>query len=288
MKITKAVIPAAGLGTRFLPWTKSMPKEMLPVMDKPAIQYVVEECVASGIKDIIIVTSWNKRAIEDYFDYLPELEWWLKKQGKTEKLKQIRKLPEMANFIFVRQKGTYGNATPILSARRAIGNEPFAVLWGDQFFVSRPPRLLQCLKVFEKYQTSIVSGIKAEGDEFSKRGICDIEDFKPGVYKLKRIVEKPGPKKAPSDLAAYGTYVFTSDIFKHLEVLKPGKDGELWLVDAITNLCKKQQVLAIELKNAKLYDVGNKLNYYKTVIDFMLKDKEIGKKIKEYLNKKNI
>ncbi len=283
MKVTKAVIPAAGLGTRFLPWTKAIPKEMLPVGDKPAIQYVVEECVASGIKDIIIVTSYHKRAIEDYFDYLPELERFLKKQGKTEKLKEVKRVAEMANFIFVRQKGIYGNATPVISAQRAVGDEPFAVLWGDQFFVAQPPRLRQCLKVFEKYQSSVVATIKAQGDEFYKRGICEIEDFKPGVFKLKRIIEKPGPKKAPSDLAAYGTYVFTPDIFPILAKLKPGRDGELWLVDAITKLCQQKQVLAVELQNARLYDVGNQLNYYRTVVDFMLKDKEIGSKIKTYL-----
>ena len=286
MKVTKAVIPAAGIGSRFLPWSKAIPKEMLPVADKPAIQYVVEECVQSGIKDIIIVTSWHKRAIEDYFDYLPELEWRLKKQGKKDKLKQIREVAEMANFIFVRQKGPYGNATPVLSSRRAVGDEPFAVLWGDQFFVAKPPRLLQCLKVFEKYQSSVVSGIKAQGEEFYKRGICDIEDFKPGIFKLKRIVEKPGPQKAPSDLAAYGTYVLTPSIFPILEKLKPGRDEEIWLVDAITKLCKQEQVLAVELKNAHLYDVGNKLNYHKTVIDFMLKDKEIGSKMRQYLKSK--
>lgn len=287
MKVTKAVIPAAGLGTRFLPWTKVIPKEMLPVGDKPAIQYVVEECVLSGIKDIIIVTSYHKRAIEDYFDYLPELERFLKQQGKTEKLKEVRRAAEMANFIFVRQKGPYGNATPVISAQKAIGDEPFAVLWGDQFFVAQPPRLRQCLKVFDQYQSSIVSGIKAQGDEYYKRGICDLgKKLKKGIFKLKKIVEKPGPEKAPSDLAAYGTYVFTPDIFKYLNQLKPGKSGELWLVDAISALCKQSQVLAVELKRAQLYDVGNKLNYYKTVTDFMLKDKEIGLQMKKYLKTK--
>jgi UTP--glucose-1-phosphate uridylyltransferase len=287
MKVTKAVIPAAGLGTRFLPWTKVIPKEMLPVGDKPAIQYVVEECVLSGIKDIIIVTSYHKRAIEDYFDYLPELERFLKEQGKTDKLKEVRQVAEMANFIFVRQKGPYGNATPVISAQKAVGDEPFAVLWGDQFFVAQPPRLKQCLKVFDHYQTSLVSGIRAQGDEFYKRGICDLgKELAKGIFELKRIVEKPGPEKAPSHLAAYGTYVFTPEIFSQLNQLKPGKNGELWLVDAISSLCRQTEVLAVELKKAQLYDVGNKLNYYKTVFDFVLKDKEVGKEIKQYLRKK--
>ncbi len=287
MHVVKAVIPAAGLGTRLLPWTKVIPKEMLPVGDKPAIQYVVEECVASGIKDIIIVTSYHKRAIEDYFDYSPELERFLKQQGKTEKLKEVRRVAEMANFIFVRQKGPYGNATPVISAQKAVGDEPFAVLWGDQFFVAQPPRLKQCLDVFEQYQTSLVSGIKAQGDEFYKRGICDLgKQLQKGIFELKGIVEKPGPEKAPSNLAAYGTYVFTPEIFKHLDQLKPGKDKELWLVDAISALCKKSQVLAVELKKAHLYDVGNKLNYYMTVLDFVLEDKEVGQEIKQYLIQK--
>ena len=288
MKITKAVIPAAGLGTRFLPWTKAMPKEMLPIVDKPVIQYVVEECVASGIKDIIIITSWHKGAIEDYFDYLPELEWRLKKQGKTKKLKQIKQLADMANFIFIRQKGPYGNATPVLSARRAVGNEPFAVLWGDQFILAKPPRLKQCLKAFKKHQAPIIAGLRVDKQEIFNRGMCDIKNYKPGLFKLKRIIEKPTPEKAPSNLAAYGTYVLTPDIFPILQNLKPGKDKELWLVDAINKLCKKRTVLAVELKNAHFYDAGNKLNYHKTIIDFMLKDKEIGEKIKKYLKNSKI
>jgi UTP--glucose-1-phosphate uridylyltransferase len=287
MKVKKAVIPAAGLGTRFLPWTKAMPKEMLPVGDKPAIQYVVEECVSSGIKDIVIITSYQKRAIEDYFDYLPELERFLKKQGKTQKLKEVRRVAEMANFIFVRQKGPYGNATPVISAKRAVNDEPFAVLWGDQFFTAQPPRLRQCLRVFNKYQFSVVAGMRAGKDELSKRAACDIKkQLAKGIFELKRLVEKPGAAKAPSNLAAYGTYVFTPDIFKHLERLKPGKERELWLVDAISSLCRAEPVLAVELSKASLCDVGNKLNYYQVVTDFMLRDKEIGSKMRQYLKKK--
>lgn len=286
MKVTKAVIPAAGIGTRFLPWTKAMPKEMLPIVDKPVIQYVVEECVASGIKDIIIVTSWQKQAIEDHFDYLPELEWRLKQQGKAQKLKKLKKLVDKTNFIFIRQKGPYGNATPVLSAQKAVGNQPFAVLWGDQFIWASPPRLLQCLKAFEKYKTSLVAGIRVPKQEIANRGICDINPFKPKVFKLKKIVEKPEPNQSPSNLAAYGTYILTPDIFPILKNLKPGKDNELWLTDAISKLCQKQTVLAVELENAQLYDAGNKLNYHKAVIDFMLKDPDIGTKMKQYLKEK--
>ena len=284
--VKKAIIPAAGLGTRFLPWTKAMPKEMLPIVDKPVIQYVVEECVKSGIEEIIIVTSWRKRAMEDYFDYLPELEWHLKQQGKTELLAEIRKIAEMAHFIFIRQKGPYGNATPVLSAKRAIGNEPFVVLWGDQFFYAEPPRLKQCLSVFEKYQAPVIAGIRVGDEELKKRGVCKIKPFRQGIYKLLALVEKPGPEKAPSNLAACGSYVLTPDIFPILENLKPGKGGEIWLVDAISQLCRKRRVLVCELENGHLYDAGNKLNYHKTVVDFMLRDKEIGKEMKEYLKEK--
>ncbi len=286
MKVTKAVIPAAGIGSRFLPWTKALPKEMLPIVDKPVIQYVVEECVASGIKDIIIVTSYHKRAIEDYFDYLPELEWRLEKQGKTERLKKIRQVAEMANFIFVRQKGPYGNATPVLSARRAVGDEPFAVLWGDQFIMATPPRLSQCLCVFEQYNSPVIAGLKVSREEMSNRGMCAIKPFKDSIYKLEKIIEKPGAEKSPSDIAAYGTYVLTPDIFPILEDLSQGKDGELWLVDGINKLVKKREVLVAQLQNAKLYDAGNKLNYHKTVIDFMLNDEEIGEEIKKILKQK--
>ncbi|MFC1711557.1 UTP--glucose-1-phosphate uridylyltransferase [Patescibacteria group bacterium] len=286
MKITKAVIPAAGIGTRFLPWSKAMPKEMLPIVDKPVIQYVVEECVNSGIKDIIIVTSYHKRAIEDYFDSLPELERHLEKQGKTEKLEMIRKISHLANFIFIRQKGPYGNASPVLSAKHVIGNDPFAVLWGDQFVWATPPRLKQCLKVAEKLNAPVIAGLIVPDEIIPSRGMCDIEPYKQGLYKLKSIIEKPSVKESPSKLAAYGTYVLTPDIIPALESLKPGKDGELWLVDAINEVCKNRLTLAVELKNAKLYDAGNKLIYHRTVIDFMLKDKEIGKKMLQYLKEK--
>lgn len=283
MKVTRAIIPAAGLGTRFLPWTKSMPKEMLPVVDKPVIQYVVEECVASGIKEIIIVTSKSKAAIENYFQPNSMLEKELKKQGKTKALQEIKKITQLAKFIFIRQTGPYGNATPVLAAKKVIANQPFAVLFGDQFVWAKPPRLLQCLSVFNQYQSPVIAGIKVDKEEMKNRGMCDIRPFKNGVYKLKKIVEKPEPQKSPSQISAYGTYILTPDIFSILENLKVGKNNELWLVDAINQLCQKRQVLVAKLINAKLYDAGNKLNYHRTVIDFMLKDPEIGEKIKQYL-----
>jgi len=286
MKVTKAVIPAAGIGSRFLPWTKAMPKEMLPIVNKPVIQYVVEECVTAGIEQIIVVTSWQKRAIEDHFDYLPELEWRLKQQGKTEALKEVRRLAEMASFVFVRQKGPYGNATPVLSAKKAVGDEPFAVLFGDQFVWAKPPALSQLLEVAEKKETAAVAAVRLPKERLSAYGVCQGKQLEEGVWQLEKIVEKPQPEEAPSDLVAYGSYVFTPDIFEILEGLKPGKGGELWLVDAISQLCKKRRVLAVEIKNGRYYDAGNKLSYHQTVVDFMLQDPEIGQKMRDYLKKK--
>jgi UTP--glucose-1-phosphate uridylyltransferase len=290
-KVRKAVIPCAGMGTRFLPWTKAVPKEMLPVVDRPVIQYVVEECVNSGIEQIILVTGWHKRAIEDHFDHQWELEEHLKRQGKTEALKEVRRIAELADFVYVRQKGTYGNATPVLSAQHVVGNEPFAVLWGDQFVAAQPPRLKQVITIFEQEPVAgVVAGIRVPPDVLRSRGVCQLETYQenrnPLVHKLAGIVEKPEPDKAPSDMAAYGTYVFTPAIFPILNELKPGKDGEVWLVDAITQLCKKEPVLAAELTDSKFYDAGNKLQYHKTVVDFMLQDPEIGPKMLEYLKEK--
>src|SRR5580692_836486 len=183
-KIRKAIIPAAGFGTRFLPATKAMPKEMLPIVDKPIIQYVVEEAVASGIEDIVIVTGWHKRSIEDHFDYPFELEKRLLESGKEEQAEQVRKIAEMANFIYVRQKGPYGNGTPILNARRVIGNEPFAILWGDEFIYSTPPRLSQMMAVYDKYGMPNISAVRVPETDVNKYGIADVNDVAPGVFKI--------------------------------------------------------------------------------------------------------
>lgn len=205
-KITKVVIPAAGFGTRFLPQTKAMPKEMLPVVDKPVIQYVVEEAVNSGVDNIIIVTGANKRAIEDHFDVPNEdLIKNLMAGNKEHILKTIRKISDMANFIYIRQKGPYGNGTPILAAEPVIEDEPFAVLWGDEFIHSTPPRLKQMIEVYEKYGGIVISGVKIEHKEDLKRyGIAELEHVKGNVHKIKRIVEKPDPHEAPSDIATHG------------------------------------------------------------------------------------
>ena len=284
-KIRKAIIPAAGFGTRFLPQTKAMPKEMLPVVDKPIIQYVVEEAVASGIEDIIIVTGWHKRAIEDHFDYPFELEERLKEWGKEEQLAEVRRIAEMANFIYIRQKGPYGNATPVICARRVIGNEPFAVLWGDEFIYAKPPRLAQMIKVWQEYGGAVISGVRIETrDHLSRYGIADLLPIKDNISKIKKIAEKPLPAEAPSNLATHGAYILPPEIFEIIENLKPGKGGEVWLVDAIDELIKKDYpVYACEIKNGKYFDTGNKLEYLKTVVEFALKHPEINDDFRAYL-----
>ena len=287
-KVTKAIIPAAGYGTRFLPQTKAMPKEMLPIVDKPVIQYVVEEAVASGIKDIIIITGPSKRAIEDHFDRNYDLEYFLEKTGKEEKLEEARALAKLANFVYIRQKGPYGNAGPVLNARHLIADdEPFAVLWGDEFIYSTPPRLKQLIDVFNKHQKSVISGVRIEKKEdLSKYGISKIEKVEGNTYKILDIVEKPDPDKAPSNLATHGAYIFTTTIFKYLENLKPGKAGELWLVDAIRELIKEDTLLSVEIQNGKYHDTGDKLGYLKTVIDFAYDHPDFGKDIADYMEEK--
>lgn len=286
MKITKVVIPAAGFGTRFLPQTKAMPKEMLPLVDKPVIQYVVEEAVNSGIENIVIVTGSNKRAIEDHFDEPDEnLVKNLIAGGKKEILEELRKISKMANFIYIRQKGPYGNGTPILSAEPAIDGEPFAVLWGDEFIYSNPPRLKQMIPVYEKYGGIVISGVKIENKEDLKRyGIADLELVEKNIYKIKAIIEKPTAEEAPSNIATHGAYILPPEIFAALKELKPGKGGEIWLVDAINSLKNKGVPLyAVLIENAKYYDTGNKLEYMKTSVDMAMHHNEIGEDFKKYI-----
>lgn len=285
-KIKKALIPAAGFGTRFLPQTKAMPKEMLPIVDKPVIQYVVEEAVASGIEDIVIVTGAFKRAIEDHFD-VPnqDLIQNLVNGGKEKLLEEVKKIADMANFIYVRQKGPYGNGTPVLAGEPIIDGDPFAVLWGDEFIYAEPPRLAQMTKVYEKYGGMVISGVKIERKEDLKRyGIADLEKVDGNVYKIKKIVEKPEPDEAPSDIATHGAYILPPEIFGALKTVQPGKGGEIWLTDGINYLNKQGVPLyTVVVDNAKYYDTGNKLEYMKTVLDWAIKHEEIGEDFKAYL-----
>jgi len=285
-KITKVVIPAAGFGTRFLPQTKAMPKEMLPVVDKPVIQYVVEEAVHSGVESIIIVTGANKRAIEDHFDVPNEDLVKNLMNGKKEHiLKELRRISEMANFVYVRQKGPYGNGTPILAVEPIIEDEPFAVLWGDEFIHSNPPRLKQMINVHEKYGGVVISGVKIEHKEDLKRyGIAELEHVEGNVHKIKRIVEKPEPDKAPSDIAAHGGYILPPAIFSALKRIKPGRGGEIWLPDAI-NLLNQEgiPVYTVIIENGRYFDTGNKFEYLKTVVEFALQHDETKEEFKHFL-----
>ncbi|PIS15624.1 UTP--glucose-1-phosphate uridylyltransferase [Candidatus Roizmanbacteria bacterium CG09_land_8_20_14_0_10_41_9] len=290
MRPSKVIIPAAGFGTRFLPQTKAMPKEMLPIVDKPVIQYVVEEAAASGIKNVIIITGSNKRAIEDHFDSPNEdLVKNLLQAKKCELLDNIEAISNLANFIYIRQKGPYGNGTPVLSAEPVIENEPFAVLWGDEFIYSRPPRLAQMIEAYEKYGGIITSAFIIEKKEDLKRyGIADVEQVEGNLYKIKEIIEKPEPNEAPSNIGIIGGYILPPNIFAALKQIKPGKGGEIWLVDAI-NLLKKQgmPVYALVVKNGKYYDTGNKFEYMKTVVEFALEHPEIKEKFKSFLKSLN-
>ncbi|MDP1722527.1 MAG: UTP--glucose-1-phosphate uridylyltransferase GalU [Candidatus Gottesmanbacteria bacterium] len=282
-KIHKAVIPAAGFGTRFLPQTKAMPKEMLPIVDKPVIQYVVEELVASGITDIVIVTGWHKRSIEDHFDYPFELIKMLEQQKKEKLLEEVKRTSSLANFIYVRQKGPYGNGTPVLCAKPVIGNEPFVAIWGDEFIYSTPPRTRQCIDVFEKYGDPVISAVRVPKGDVSRYGIVDANNIEKNIWQIKRLIEKPTSEEAPSNLAAHGCYVLTPDIFPLLESLKPGKSDEIWLTDAIRQLMKTRPVYACEIKDGKYFDTGNKLEYLKTVVEFALQHKDLNGDFRDYL-----
>ncbi|MFA7654285.1 MAG: UTP--glucose-1-phosphate uridylyltransferase GalU [Candidatus Magasanikbacteria bacterium] len=283
--ITKLVIPVAGLGTRFLPATKASPKEMMPVVDKPIIQYVVENAVKSGITDIILVTGPGKRSVEDHFSPNYELVSWLKKQGKAQAAEEVKKIADLANFIFVRQKGPYGNGTPVLCAKNIIGDEPFAVLWGDEFFINdKKPTLKQVIETFEKYGDPVLSAYEVSAEDTKKYGVIDGVKIEKDVYQIKNMVEKPGPQKAPSHFAILGGggYVLTPDIFEALENTKVGQGGELWLTDAVFKLMKKRPVYA-RLVEGTYYDTGSKLGYLKANIDLALKEKVLGGELREYL-----
>ncbi len=285
-RISKVIIPAAGFGTRFLPQTKAMPKEMLPIVDKPVIQYVVEEAVSSGVKNIIVVTGAFKRAIEDHFDNPnQELVNNLIRGKKHKYLEEVKRIGDMANFIYVRQKGTYGNGTPVLAAEPVIDGEPFAVLWGDEFIYSTPPRLAQMIDVYNKFGGIVISAVEIKHKADLKRyGIADLDHVEGNVYRIKSIIEKPDPEDAPSNIAAHGGYILPPAIFPALRGLNPGKDNEIWLVDAINQLKNEGvPVFAVVIEKGIYYDTGNKLEYMKTVVDMALKHPDIKDKFAEHL-----
>lgn len=286
-KIKKAVIAAAGMGTRFLPQTKAMPKEMLPVIDKPVIQYVVEGLVASGVEQIIIVTGSTKRAIENHFDRNVELEEALEAKGKHEAAKKIRRVGDMANFIYIRQKGTpAGNLRPVLNAAPLLGDEPFYYFFADDFFMDETPTPAQLLEVYNKTDTSVVALEKGAKENVSLYGIADpIEEISDGVYSLKSVVEKPDPEEAPSLLAVGSGYLLTPEIIPIAEKLAPSERGEIEITDAIALLAKTQG-LSGRIITGSYHDTGNPLAYLKTQIDIALEHPEYGDEIQKYINKK--
>lgn len=279
MRITKGVIAAAGKGTRFLPMVKAMPKEMLPVVDKPIIQYIVEEFVAAGIKDIIIVTSWDHRPIEDHFDHSFELEEHLRRSRKHDKLREIRRIAGLANFIYVRQKGPYGNGTPCLNAASVVGNEPFVYAFGDDLVLSRGSFTKKMLRSYEKNPGIYVGVQEVSPQEVSRYGI--VKPKAKHKQELSGIVEKPAVGKAPSDLAVCGRFILVPEIFAVLAKLNLGRSGELWLVDAITDLIKRgQKAYYQKVEGGKWYTTGDPVSYLEAVRAFALARPDYRQKVK--------
>ncbi|MDK9857514.1 UTP--glucose-1-phosphate uridylyltransferase GalU [Staphylococcus equorum] len=286
-KIKKAIIPAAGLGTRFLPATKAMPKEMLPILDKPTIQYIVEEAARAGIEDIIIVTGKHKRAIEDHFDNQKELEMILQDKGKTDLLEKVKYSTELANIFYVRQKEQKGLGHAIYSARQFIGDEPFAVLLGDDIVESDNPAIKQLIEAYEETGKSVIGVQEVEEDQTHRYGIIDPLEKSGRKYEVKEFVEKPKQGTAPSNLAIMGRYVLTADIFDYLKTQSKGAGGEIQLTDAIERLNKHDQVYAYDFEGDR-FDVGEKLGFVKTTIEFALKDESMHEELTRFIKNLNL
>lgn len=283
-KITKAVFPVAGMGTRFLPATKASPKEMLPIVDKPLIQYAVEEAVAAGITELIFVTGRSKRAIEDHFDKAYEMEAELEARGKTKLLELLRGItPPNVTCVYIRQAEALGLGHAVLCARQVVGNEPFAVLLADDLLDGVPPVLKQMVDLYAHYHSSVIGVQDVPREETSQYGIVDAKEWEKGIYKMNGIVEKPQPDKAPSTLGVVGRYILTPSIFKHLEKVQAGAGGEIQLTDGIASLLKQEQVLAYAYKGIR-YDCGSKIGYLKATIQFALKHPEVNGDFRAYLS----
>ena len=292
MKLRKAVFPAAGLGTRFLPATKSQPKEMLPLVDKPLIQYVVEEAVASGIEHVIIVTGRGKNAIEDHFDVSFELEKILEMRGKLDLLDQVREISKMVSVSYVRQKEALGLGHAILVAKPLIGNEPFVVLLGDDIIDSQVPCTQQMISVFEKLQSSILATQVVDGPEISRYGVIrgkalEEEGLFSRTYRVEDLVEKPPFQQAPSNLAIIGRYILTPEIFEILEKTPPDRGGEIQLTNGLRLLLEQQSIYAYQFEG-KRYDAGDKLGFLKATVEFALKREDLGKDFSNYLKSLNL
>ena len=283
-KIRKAIIPAAGLGTRFLPATKAQPKEMLPIVDKPTIQYIIEEAVASGIEEILIITGRSKKCIEDHFDKSVELELELEKSGKEEMLKMVREISDMVDIHFIRQKEPKGLGHAISCAKTFVGNEPFAVLLGDDIVYNEGrPCLKQLIDCYDEYKTSVLGVQTVEAKDVNKYGIVNGIHIEDRVYKVKGLVEKPPVEEAPSNVAILGRYIITPQIFKILEETKPGKGGEIQLTDALLKLIDEEAMYAYDFEGTR-YDVGDKLGFLKATVEYALRREDLRDGFIEYLN----
>ena len=281
-KIRKAVFPAAGLGTRFLPATKASPKEMLPLVDKPLIQYAVEESVASGIDSILIITGRDKTAIEDHFDISFELEHLLRAKGKAEMFDEVRAISEMARISYTRQREALGLGHAILQAKDYVSDEPFAALLADDIVDAEKPALKQMIEVFEKYDAPVIATMQVEGEAISRFGVIDAEEIEPGVFKIRDMVEKPPLAEAPSDLAIIGRYIFTPDIFDAIERTQPGAGGEIQITDAMRLLLKERPLYAVKLQGRR-HDAGDKLGFLIATVEFALKREDLGDEFRDYL-----
>ncbi len=281
-KIRKAVFPAAGLGTRFLPATKSSPKEMLPLVDKPLIQYAVEEAVASGIESILIITGRDKSSIENHFDISFELEQMLKERGKDAMFAQVRAVSDIAQISYTRQKQALGLGHAIYQAKDFVGNEPFAALLADDIVDSEKPALRQMVEVFEKYNAPVIATMQVDGEPISRFGVIDAAEVEPGVYKINDMVEKPAYADAPSNLAIIGRYIFTPDIFEAIEQTTPGSGGEIQITDAMRILLKKHPFYAVKLEGTR-HDAGDKLGFLIATVELALKRQDLGDEFRNYL-----
>lgn len=282
MKVRKAVIPAAGLGTRFLPATKAQPKEMLPIVDKPTLQYIIEEAIESGIEEILIITGRNKVSIENHFDRSVELELELEKSGKHDLLAEVRKISNMANIHYIRQKEPKGLGHAIHCAKSFAGNEPFAVLLGDDIVHNGKPCLQQLMECYEKYKTTILGVQEVAKEDVSKYGIVDGKMIDDKIYTVNDLVEKPSIEEAPSNIAILGRYIINPEIFEILEDLEPGKDGEIQLTDGLKELAKREAMYAC-IFEGKRYDVGNKLGFLEATVEFALRREDLREEFLAYL-----
>ena len=284
-RVRKAIIPAAGLGTRFLPATKSQPKEMLPIVDKPTLQYIIEEAIESGIEEILIVTGRSKKSIEDHFDRSVELELELEQKGKKEMLKMVQDISNMVNIHYIRQKEPKGLGHAIHCAKSFIGNEPFAVLLGDDIVDADTPCLKQLINTYDEYKTTVLGVQEVAKEDTDKYGILDVKHIEDRVYKVKDMVEKPSVEEAPSNIAILGRYIITPEIFNILENQEPGKGGEIQLTDALQTLATKEAIYAYNFEGRR-YDVGDKLGFLEATVDFALKRPELRDEFMEFLKSK--